>query len=189
MSTVGTIHSSLTGIDYSSAGVQAGDRLSFEREPENRDDRNAIKVMKGGDRIGYLNRHDALWLASLMDDWLVELKATQVNCVLNAGAPVKLTIRTTDRGNAILSPNRSDSPKAALHNSLLTVYFNLDGYSGETLKKILLQYSTMMGDVHMLPETLLIFNIITTRLEDLENNPASAMNDEMKLLSPDRTIK
>jgi hypothetical protein len=161
----------------------------LEREPENRHDGNAIKVMNGGDRIGYLNRQDAVWLAPLMDGWLVELKATALRYGHDAGMPVELIVKTTSRGEAMLSPNRGDSPQAVLHNSMLTVYFNLEGYSRETLKKVLSQYSSVTSEVKMLPATLLIFNIITTRMKELEYSLAPAMNDRLMNVSPYKTIK
>ncbi|MFZ2654073.1 MAG: HIRAN domain-containing protein, partial [Victivallales bacterium] len=174
------IHSHLAGLEYTFAQVQAGEKLILEREPENKHDSNAIKVMSGNERIGYLNRQDAFWLASLMDGGLIELKAAPLHHGSHTGTPVKLTIKTTSRGDSMLSPNRQDSPKAVLHNSLLTIYFNLDGYSCETLKKIISQYSTVMGDVLMLPETKLIFNIIMTRIKELENKPVPPMTDKLR---------
>ena len=66
---------------------------------------------------------------------------------------------------------------------------NLDGYSRETLKKVLIQYSIAMGDVKMLPETQLIFNIITTRMKEIETGTVPGMNSKLMHLSPYRTIK
>ena len=189
MSTLGTIHSNLTGIEYAPAQPKSGHRLSLEREPQNRCDSNAIKVINGSENFGYLNRQDSLWLAPLMDDWLVEMKAALLNCGSDVGTPVELTVKTTSRGDAMLSPNRDDSPQAVLHNALLTVYFNLDGYSRETLKTVLIQYSNVMGDVRLLPETQLIFNIIATRMKELEACLTTAMNVRLKHLSPYKTIK
>ncbi len=188
MSTVGIIHSHLAGIEYTPAQVKAGEKLILGREPENLNDTNAISVMNGSKKIGYLNRQDATWLAPLMDAWLVELKATPLHCGTDVGNPLELIVKTTSRGDAMLSPNRGDSPQAVLHNSMLTVYFNLDGYSRETLKKVLIQYSIATGDVKMLPETLLIFNIITTRMKELEYRLASDMNDRLMHVSPYKTI-
>jgi hypothetical protein len=180
MKTIGTMHSHLAGIEYTSAQVHVGDNLILDREPENQHDKNAIKVINGKKRIGYLDRLDAFWLAPLMDGGLIELKGTPLNNGSHTGTLVELTIKITSRGETILSPNRKDSPQAAMHNSLLTVYFNLDGYSVETLKKVLLQYSTVVGDVQMLPETRLIFCIIMTRMMELQSRPAPDMSDKLR---------
>ncbi len=189
MSTVGTIHSNLTGMEHTSAQLKAGYRLSLEREPGNRCDTNAIRVVNGRERLGYLNRQDSLWLAPLMDEWLIEMRAALMNYGSATITPVELTVKTTSKGDAMLSPNRGDFPQAVLHNSMLTVYFNLDGYSMETLKKVLIQYSIAMGDVKMLPETQLIFNIITTRMKELEIRTMPGMNSKLMYLSPYKTIK
>ncbi|MFA6290680.1 MAG: HIRAN domain-containing protein [Victivallales bacterium] len=180
METIGTVHSHLAGLEYTSAQVSAGEKLVLEREPENQYDNNAIKAMSGGERIGYLNRQDASWLAPLMDGDLIRLKAIVLQYGTHTGTPIELIIKTTSMGDAMLSPNRKDSPQAILHNSLLTVYFNLDRYSVDTLKKALLQYSTVVRDVHMLPETHLIFNIITTRIKEMEKKPAPVIGDKLR---------
>ncbi len=180
MSTVGTVHSNLAGLEYTSAQVHVGDKLMLEREPENPHDKNAIRVMNGRERIGYLNRQDAVWLAPLMDGWLIELRATPLHYGSHTGTPVELIVKATSRGEAMLSPNRNDSPRAILHNTMLAVYFNLDRYSLETLKKVMLQYSSVTGDIQMLHETQLIFNVIMTRIMELENKPAPAMNDKLR---------
>ena len=189
MSTVGTIHSNFSGMEHTSAQFKAGYRLSLEREPGNRHDTNAIKVINGSESLGYINRQDSLWLAPLMDDWLIEMKAALLNYGSVTGTPVELIVKTTSRGDSMLSPNRGDSPQAVLHNALLTVYFNLDGYSMDTLKKVLLQYSNVMGDVRLLPETQLIFNIIATRLKELEACLIAEMDGSLEHLSPYKTIK
>ncbi len=189
MSTVGIVHSHLTGLEYAPVQVNTGEKLMLEREPENRHDSNAIKVMNGSGRIGYLNRQDSIWLAPLMDGWLVELKATPLRNGHDSDMLVELIVKTTSRGEAMLSPNRGDSPQAVLHNSMLTVYFNLDGYSRETLKKVLSQYSSVAGEVKMLPATLLIFNIITTRMKELEYSLDPAINDRLMHVSPYKTIR
>ena len=67
MKTIGTMHSHLAGLEYTSAQVHVGDNLILDREPENQHDKNAIKVTNGKKRIGYLDRLDAFWLAPLMD--------------------------------------------------------------------------------------------------------------------------
>lgn len=189
MSTVGIIHSNLSEPKHKHSQINAGEKLIVEREPENEKDNNAIKVITGKEIIGYLNRQDAIWLAPLMDAWLVELKAAPLHYGSADGTPVELIVKTTTRGDSMLSPNRGDSPQAILHNSMLTVYFNLDGYSQETLKKVLLQYSSVMGDVQMLPETRLIFRIITTRMKELETRTVPGMNSKLMHLSPYKTIK
>ena len=50
------------------AKLQMGDRIWLEREPFNRYDVNAIKVVRNnGEQIGYISRHLARSLAPLMD--------------------------------------------------------------------------------------------------------------------------
>ena len=118
-----------------------------------------------------------------------QMKTGLLNYGSTAGTPVELIVKTTSSGDAMLSPNRSDSPQAVLHNALLTVYFNLDGYSEDTLKTVLVQYSNVMGDVRLLSETQLIFNIITTRMKELEIRTVPGMNSKLMHLSPYKNIK
>lgn len=169
--------------------VHEGDTLNIGRDAENLYDINAISVLKGSEIIGYLNQQDSVWLCPLMDGWLVELKGKLLHHCSDAGAPVELTVRTTGGGDAILKPSRKNCPEADLHNFLLTVYFKLGEYSSEMLKTVLHKYSTVMGDVRMLPQTHLIFNIIATRMKELESMHVSIMNNKLMNLSPYNTIK
>ena len=70
---------------------------------------------------------------------------------------------------------------------------NIKGVIMSTLgtihKTVLIQYSNVMGDVRLLPETQLIFNIIATRMKELEACLTTAMNVRLKHLSPYKTIK
>ena len=51
------------------AASKPGETLSLEREPENRFDNNAIKILSrdGSLHIGYVNKDDAAWIAPELD--------------------------------------------------------------------------------------------------------------------------
>ncbi len=64
--------SPLAGSQYYAVGefwlqMQVGDRLELIREPENRHDRNAIRVEWRGHKLGYVPRAENRALASAMD--------------------------------------------------------------------------------------------------------------------------
>jgi len=47
---------------------EVGTEVELEREPENEYDLFAIKVMFGGEHIGYVNRDVSAWIAPEIDD-------------------------------------------------------------------------------------------------------------------------
>lgn len=65
------ITTKVVGVSYRQEAVarlQMGDQVWLEREPFNRYDTNAIKVIRNnGEQIGYINRYLAQSLAPLMD--------------------------------------------------------------------------------------------------------------------------
>jgi hypothetical protein len=58
-----------------------GENLILKREPMNRYDANAVAVLReNGEEIGYLSRHDAEWVARIMDDgYEVEARIKWIN--------------------------------------------------------------------------------------------------------------
>ena len=52
--------------------MQSGDKLSVEREPENKFDTNAIKVVTPhGMHLGYIGKEYAAWIAGWIDEGVV----------------------------------------------------------------------------------------------------------------------
>ena len=51
--------------------MQPGQRLTFEREPENPHDPNAVKALVEGVHIGYVGREYAGWVCNSMDEGVV----------------------------------------------------------------------------------------------------------------------
>ena len=54
-------------LDALSLRIKAGDRLELVREPENRHDRNAVRVLWQGEPLGYLPRKENRGVAKAMD--------------------------------------------------------------------------------------------------------------------------
>ena len=64
--------SPLAGSQYYSAGrlwteIRIGDRLSLAREPDNRHDRNAVRVEWNGQKLGYVPRAENRAVAQALD--------------------------------------------------------------------------------------------------------------------------
>ncbi len=178
------IESALAGLEYTSAAVNEGETLDLERESGNEHDGNAIRVSRKGAKIGYIDRHDAQWLAPLMDGGLVEIKVSPMSSGSQTGTPAELSVRITSKGASILNPRHEDSAKAAVHNSLLSIYLYLDTYSLEPLRQVATLYERMLCGLQPLPETMLIFKAILSRIHQLEKKPAPELAGILqKLLS------
>jgi len=68
---MGTYTCNLGGESYRQHTIRRcreGERVILKREPNNPYDKNAIAVLRqDGDQIAYLSRHNAAWVAELMD--------------------------------------------------------------------------------------------------------------------------
>lgn len=74
--------SEIAGFRYSGANLEnisLGDRVEFEREPDNRYDPNAIKVAANGNSIGYINRVHAPSFAHWLETHSVNAVIERIN--------------------------------------------------------------------------------------------------------------
>lgn len=71
-----TIDTEVVGRKHYPCEIAAGDVLRLCREPENRHDRNAIRVeTQAGAKVGYLPRNCAYWFAEWLDGGAIETVA------------------------------------------------------------------------------------------------------------------
>jgi hypothetical protein len=79
---------SYTGRQGAIAFLMQGDEVWLLREPDNRFDRNAVRVMRrNGRQVGYLNRHLARELAPRLDDFCLPVPAKVTS--LTGEAPMR----------------------------------------------------------------------------------------------------
>jgi hypothetical protein len=65
---LGSIESQIVGIQYYDDEVKSGEKIFFEREPDNNHDKNAIRVENlDFKKVGFLPKKSSSWLASLID--------------------------------------------------------------------------------------------------------------------------
>lgn len=70
------IFSKIVGVSFEGRqkiipGLEQGQVLELEREPDNKFDKNAVKVMNGDQQIGYIKKYLAVDLADAMDKGLI----------------------------------------------------------------------------------------------------------------------
>mgnify|MGYP003983970555 CR=1 FL=1 len=65
---LGNITSQIVGIQYYDDGVKGGEKIFFEREPDNDHDKNAIRVENlDFKKVGFLPKKSSSWMAPLID--------------------------------------------------------------------------------------------------------------------------
>ncbi|WP_333696436.1 HIRAN domain-containing protein [Flavobacterium sp.] len=67
----------LSHLDLSPDCVKIGDKLRFELEPKNQFDKNAVKILKGKDLIGYVKKGHNLFFHKVKEEE-VEIKVTNL---------------------------------------------------------------------------------------------------------------
>lgn len=73
----GTMQSKIVGCRFYSGMAHAGEYVNLVREPNNKYDRNAIRVDNmAGHQVGHINKYYAAFLAPLLDQGIVSAEAT-----------------------------------------------------------------------------------------------------------------
>ena len=71
---LGTIKSQIVGIQYCDDEAKSGEKIFFEREPDNSHDKNAIRVENPDfKKVGFLPKKASSWLAPLIDQGKVQI--------------------------------------------------------------------------------------------------------------------
>ena len=126
---LGEITVTLAGTQYCDAAAEAGDKVHFEREPDNTHDRNAIRVENEDfAKIGYVPRQTAAWLTPLIDQGLVYVDGT---IAVSPETQIRVTklvlsLYVFPKNAAFLEEARDPETLAqALHRVVLDAYNNM----------------------------------------------------------------
>ena len=77
--------------------VCVGDKLELKKEPQNKYDENAIKVIKNGECIGYIPRYYAEDIAEMLNEKNYELKVIEYNHEKNCQECIKVLLKFVDK--------------------------------------------------------------------------------------------
>jgi len=105
-SKLGSLQLEAVGLRYYGAGIKSGERVTLEREPDNRYDRNAIAVKKKSGKVaGHIAREWAALLAPLVDAGYIKISGVVLNYSPNAPiATLKVEISAGKNWNKLMRP-------------------------------------------------------------------------------------
>lgn len=116
----------IAGTQYYEAQYKPGEQVFFNREPANKYDERAIGIQNEDfQKVGYIPREEAYWIAPLLDAGQIRLTARIAfpERVLNPDSELEISLYLTARGEALLAPFPTPvTEEQALHNLLLEAW-------------------------------------------------------------------
>jgi hypothetical protein len=164
---LGEIETEIAGIQHHEAVVHPGEQVSLEREPENTDGKNTIRVENlSFQPAGYLPQNVVSWLAPLMDagkirvDGYVPQAAAVDWRVATQAYPLRLAVFLTPRGHDLLEKADAHNRQEALHQVVLHVHQGVQEYSDPKLILEIAEGLRPLEEQDLLPETRLLLALL-----------------------------
>lgn len=156
--------------------------LPCERQPDNLNDPDAIAVYapRGG-RIGHLPRHDAAYLAPLLDRGAIRLAARLAAADDPLGrAPIRLEVWAAERADT-LAGQAVGTAEAVWHGQLLSLWQNRSRYTHQALDAFRSAIRDFAHSGRLWPETQLFYRLLKGTVADGESAEAQAREIAEKL--------
>ncbi|HQH66785.1 MAG TPA: HIRAN domain-containing protein [Candidatus Hydrogenedentes bacterium] len=178
---LGEITVTLAGTQYCDAAAEAGDKVHFEREPDNTHDRNAIRVENGDfAKIGYVPRQTAAWLTPLIDQGLVYVDGTIAVSpeTLVPATKLVLSLYVFPKNAAFLEEARDpETLPQAMHRVVLDAYNNMHDWRRPAIIRETAQRLGELSRRDVLPETRMLLALMPGFADSLDAHAdVSAVN-------------
>ena len=164
---LGEAATQLAGTQYCEAGIRPGETANLEREPDNRHDRNAIRVENEDfDKVGYLPRRVVSWLAPLVDGGqaIATARVPEEPPARAGETPLRLALSLAPKGHAILdSVENPASADEALHQVVLAAYRQSESWRNPQVIEGLEKRLQRLANREMLPATRLLLALLPYR--------------------------
>ncbi|MGI6460860.1 MAG: ARPP-1 family domain-containing protein [Candidatus Hydrogenedentales bacterium] len=169
---LGEIEVNLAGMQYCRAVPTAGEKVHFEREPDNSHDRKAIRVENEDfAQVGYLPRKVAAWLTPLIDQGIVYTDGVVAACPKThiPSATLAVSIYGTPSNAAFLQAVRDpEALPGALHRIVLEAYNAMHDWRRPTLIRDVAERLGELSRRDLLPETRLLLALMPGVAQTLE---------------------
>ena len=164
---LGELGAEIVGRRPHQAEIGPGEHLNIEREAENPDDKDAIRVENDWlQTAGYLPRSVASWLAPLIDSGKIRIEGyvpadlARPLPAVPERAPVTLMVFLTHSGRSIIELGGAPDKRNALHELALEAYHKAQTFADPAA---LLDYVASLEPLSredLLPETRLVLALI-----------------------------
>ncbi|MEA3365677.1 MAG: HIRAN domain-containing protein [Candidatus Hydrogenedentes bacterium] len=166
---LGEISVALAGTQYCDATVETGEKVHFEREPDNTHDHNAIRVENEDYvKVGYVPRQTAGWLAPLIDQGMVYVDGKVTVCE-DANIPtveLLLSLYVAPKGAAFLEAvHDPETPAQALHCMVVDAYTAMHAWQRPGVIRDTADRLGALSRRDLLPETRMLLALMP-RLAD-----------------------
>jgi len=187
---LGEIETRIVGMLYYNSGVQPGEQVNLEREPENPHDGRAIRVENGRfEPVGHLPHRLCSWLAPLVDsgkvrvDGYVPKNAPRPEERDSPRSPLTLSIFLCGKGKGLLAKREVGTKLDALHNVVRRAYEEVQGYTDADLILELADGLRPLARQELLPETRLLLAMMPAVAREVRVSQAfQAMAQMQELL-------
>jgi hypothetical protein len=159
---LGTIKSQIVGIQYCDDEAKSGEKIFFEREPDNSHDKNAIRVENPDfKKVGFLPKKASSWLAPLIDQGKVQIdgfvKDTYYDNDYSIPIQIKITLK---KGENIFKKDKNiTSAEEAFHEAVLYSYENIIDKCDGTVTSEFTELLKKAVDRDILPKTKLLLEL------------------------------
>ena len=169
---LGEVAINLAGMQYCRAVPVAGEKVHFEREPDNPHDRKAIRVENEDfAKVGYLPRQVASWLTPLIDQGIVYIDGTVAACLETdlPSATLTVSIYVSPSNAAFLEASRDpETLPGALHRIVLDAYNAMHDWRRPAVIRDTAQRLVELSRRDLLPETRLLLALMPGFADTLE---------------------
>lgn len=178
---LGWIPTWIVGRRYYATVPPADTALFCERQPDNPHDADAIAVyVPGGGQAGHLPRHDAAYLAPLVDRGIVRLEARLAGPDdPDNRTPIRLEVWAAEQV-ADLAGRSADTTEAVWHHQLLGLWQNRVRYTHTALDAFRDEMRPLFHAGGLWPETQLFYRLLKGTVADGVAAAEQARQEELK---------
>jgi hypothetical protein len=183
---LGTIKSQIVGIQYYDDQVKGGEKIFFEREPDNDHDKNAIRVENlDFKKVGFLPKNASSWLAPLIDRGKVMIDGLVKDSYYDNdySIPIEIKITLKNKGEDIFTKNKNiSSAEEAFHETVLYSYENIIDKCDDGVTSKFTELLNRAVDRDILPKTKLLLELFESKAKlQSEQRIQETLNDLKKI--------
>ncbi len=185
---LGEFQTRIVGMQYVEDNVQAGEEVSFERDPDNQHDANAIRVRNPDFKdVGFVPREITRWLAPLIDQGKVLIEGAVPNTfsphprVRHHGSPLIIKLYLCQKGFSILETNPSPGTAIeAIREIILESFLKLPGFSDPAVIHGLQERLHRLISRDVLPETQLLLSLFPFKAEEIRRQHSENVIEKIR---------
>ena len=165
---LGNITSQIVGIQYYDDGVKGGEKIFFEREPDNDHDKNAIRVENlDFKKVGFLPKKSSSWMAPLIDQGKVMIDGIVKDSYYDNdySIPIDIKITLKSKGEDIFKKSKNISTaEEAFHEAVLYSYESIIDKCDSSVIGNFTELLSRAVDRNVLPKTKLLLELFDAKI-------------------------